>query len=424
MKIGIFSQWFDPEPGPASLPGALARELSSRGHTVVVVTGVPNYPTGRILPGYKNRLVADSNANGVKIRRVGLIPSHSHSIVGRMMNYVSFAVTATLFGVQALKECDAVWASNSPFTIAMPLLRLRRRFGVPVVLHVLDLWPDNMSSSGLIDDGRLNAWISRFVHFVNQFAYRAADVVATISPGVRKLLDSRGVPAQKIEFSPLWADESRLTPSDDDSYRGRLGTSADKVVILYAGALGGTQSIDTLVKAFGLLNDAELNVECWIAGSGTEEPRLRKLAEDCGLGGSVRFLGRIPMEEISLVMASADVHYVGLTNDSLSEVTMPSKIQSSLAVGKPIVASVGGDVADLVRDSGVGFIAAPADAEAVAEAVSIAARLGRDKLRKIGEKARELYLDKFSLNASGARIEALLETAIYRASAPDSKGSM
>lgn len=150
MRLGLLTQWFDPEPGPAALPGVLARGLARRGHDVTVLTGFPNYPQGHLTHGYsmaglsprRPRLVEESD--GVTVVRVPLYPSHDASFARRALNYASFGASAALAGGPGLRGLDALWVNYSPITVAAPMWRARYAGGVPLVVHVADLWPDTV----------------------------------------------------------------------------------------------------------------------------------------------------------------------------------------------------------------------------------------------------------------------------------------
>ena len=144
MRIGILSQWYEPESGGASIPGVLARGLSRRGHDVRVLTGFPNYPTGRIYPGYRQRARHQEVSGGVTVTRVPLLPNHDSSTAKRAANYGSFAVSASSLGLSEMRKLDALWVYNSPATISLPMWLLRYGAGVPVVLHNMDMWPDSV----------------------------------------------------------------------------------------------------------------------------------------------------------------------------------------------------------------------------------------------------------------------------------------
>ncbi|MFI6226639.1 glycosyltransferase family 4 protein [Micromonospora echinospora] len=407
MRLGLLSQWFDPEPGPAALPGVLARGLAARGHDVQVLTGFPNWPTGRLAPGYRMTRRADEVADGVHVRRVALYPSHDRSAARRLATYGSFAASALVSGTPALRGLDALWVSNSPITVALPMWFVRYAHRVPVVLHVLDLWPDSVRASGFLDAGRPGRPLAeRAMHTWCAAMYRAAARVAYISPGVGDLLARRGVPEEKLVHIPMWADETPTPPAPD--LRAELGIPADRVVLVYAGTLGEAQGLDTLVDACAQVDDPRLL--CLVAGSGTAERRLRDRARSVGLT-NLRFLGRLPRERMPALMAAGDVHYVGLRAGGMSAYTMPSKVQATLAAGRALLVAAEGDAATVARDSGAGITARPGVPESVAAAIREACQLGREKLHLLGAAGREYYRRTFSVAAGVARIETALREA-------------
>lgn len=406
MRIGILSQWFDPEPGPASLPGVLARGLLSRGHDVQVLTGFPNYPTGVVAPGYRIRRRWDENLEGVAVRRVALYPNHGASAIRRFANYASFGVSALASGLGALRGLDALWVYCSPITVAWPMWAARYGLRVPVVAHILDLWPDTVLASGFLEgDGHLvakkvlNTWCNGM--------YRSAHSVAYISPGVGKILRQRGVPADKLTYVPMWADET-IFRSSPDNLRDDLGLAADAVVLLYAGALGEAQGLDALIEACALVTDPRF--VCLIAGSGTADGALREQAQKIG-AHNVRFLGRLPSSAMTALMATGDINFIGLRPHPLSAVTMPSKTQAAMASGRAVLAAADGDVAQVITDSGAGWAVPSGDVRAIAAAIGGACQVGRSGLHKMGAASRAYYERTFSVDQGVRSVEALL----YRA---------
>jgi len=407
MRLGLLTQWYDPEPGPAALPGVLARGLAERGHDVQVVTGFPNYPTGELAPGYRISRKCDEHLDGVTLRRVALYPNHDASAVRRFANYTSFGASALLSGVGALRGVDALWVNYSPITIAWPMWAARYGFKVPCVIHVLDLWPDTLLAGGFAHGGgafraaekALNAWCNAM--------YRAAHSVAYISPGVGNVLQRRGVSPEKLVYLPMWADESVFRASGDD-LRSELGIPDDAIVLLYAGALGHAQGLNTLIEACAKIGDPRFR--CLIAGSGIAESSLRELADQLG-AANVRFLGRLPKEQMTSLIATGDVSYVGLRPHALSSITMPSKTQAGLAAGRALLVAAEGDVAMVIRESGAGFTADPGDPATIAEAIRCACALGREGLHEMGSRARSYYERTFSAAHGVQRIESLLEEA-------------
>ncbi len=422
MRFGLLTQWYDPEPGPAALPGVLARGLAGRGHDVHVLTGVPNYPTGRIADGYRNRRRTTQRLDGVTVTRVGLYPSHDASFVRRSLNYASFGASALVNGLSSLKDRDALWVNYSPVTVAPAMWAAKAAYGVPLVVHVGDLWPDTLHAGGFAPAGAggrvLDATLRRWCRAM----YDAAAVVSYVSPGVREVLLDRGVPADKLAYVPNWAEESTFAPiepaeQDRLSLRTDLGYGHDEVVVLYAGALGEAQGLQTLLEAAARV-PGEVPLRVLIAGSGTAEGALRDLAARLGLtdGGRVHFLGRVPQEDMPRLMSTADACYVGLSADPLSRMTMPSKTQATLASAKALVVAADGDVARVAQESGAGLAVGSGDVPGLAHALGTAVALGRDELRAHGTRGRDYYLATFSVAQGISRTEqALLAAAGTRA---------
>ena len=302
--------------------------------------------------------------------------------------------------------------SNSPVTVGMPMWRIARLQHIPMVLHILDLWPDNILSSGLVSNAIASRAIESAVHSWNRSMYGRAKHIAGISPGIVDLLASRGVPEEKLNYIPMWANEDAFFPSSDTSMRALLGVDDECVVALYAGTLGRTQDIETLIRACLEYPDSAPPLECWIAGSGVEEGNLKREAAAASKPNvNIRFLGRIPGAEMKSVMASADVHFVGLRDDSNSRITMPSKIQATMASAKPIIIAIPGDAENAVVKSGSGFRADPGSVASVASALVDAAKSGRASLLQMGLAGRQYYETQFSLRAGSERIEELLLVA-------------
>lgn len=404
MRIGMLTQWFDPEPGPAALPGVLARGLVDRGHQVQVVTGFPNYPTGSLAEGYTIRRQADEHLDGVDVRRVALWPSHDGSSVNRLGNYLSFSASALVNGLSQLRGCDAVWVNYSPITIGLPMWASRYLLGTPQVVHVLDLWPDTVIASGFSKPSAAGRVAERVMSTWCNAMYRAADSVAYISPGVHHLLAERGVPEQKLAYVPMWADESIFRPADED-LRGELGIAPDKVVLLYAGAMGEAQELSGLIDACTQIDDPRFL--CLLAGSGISESSLREQAVGVD---NVRFIGRFPQERMTRLCATSDINFVGLRPHPLSEFTMPSKTQAGLASGRALLVAAEGDVATVASDSGACLLARP-EPDSIAAAIRRACELGREGLATLGHQAHSYYQKTFSVDRGVDQIEDLLTKA-------------
>lgn len=399
MRIGVVSQFYAPEPGPAMLPSGLAEELSRRGHDVRVVTGFPNYPTGVVAEGYALARRADDTLNGVDIRRVYLHPDHG-SAVGRMSNYGSFAASTLISGVSWLRHADAVWVNASPITLAWPIWALRA-MRIPVVSHILDLWPESLYATGF---GRMagNAPAHAVLDGWTSLMYRGSDLVAYISPGVGEILEGRGVPARKLRYVPMWADEVTFRP-DGRSMRAELGISDDSVVLVYAGALGEAQGLGTLIDACRMVDDPRF--VCVVAGSGGAEESLRARANDVP---NVRFVGRVPQARMTDLMASVDASFVALRDTALGRVSIPSKTQAALAAGVPVLAAAPGDVSHLVASARAGLTADPTDVADVARAILLLCQASPAQHAQWRANALTTYREQFSLARGADEVEEML----------------
>ena len=412
MRIGILSQWYPPEPGSASVPGVLARALASRGHEVVVATGFPNYPLGRIAPGYRMRWRADERDGDVLVRRVALYPSHDRSKLRRTLNYASFAASATASATSLLRSVDAIWVYNSPATVGLPSAAASLAGGPPHLMHVMDLWPDSILFSGLAGGRTYDAMAAVLDRWCG-WTYRRATAIACISRGLVDELAARGVARNKLHYVPIWTDEEQYRPlPPDERLRRELGVE-DAFTLLYAGNLGDTQGLDGLLEVAQRISD--LPVGILLAGSGTAEDRLRAEARRRGLA-NVAFLGRWPPDDMGRLLSVADVALVSLSDDPLTAMTMPSKLPAILAAGRPVLAWASGEVARSVRVGGCGFVADPGDVDQLEGAVLKAYRAGPEALNRLGAAGRRHYQAEFSLQTGVDAVEGLLSDLVVRRS--------
>lgn len=406
MHVGMITQWYDPEPGPAALPGALARGLVERGHEVTVLTGFPNYPTGEIAPGYSQRPFLREERDGVHVVRTPLYANHDASALRRILNYASFGASSAALGAHSLRSADVLYVNYSPITTALPMWAAQAWSGAPLVLDVADLWPDTMLAAGLGGGATLTRGAGALLHAWCNAMYSSASSVAHISRGVGDVLAERGVPRSKLAYVPKWANDETHR-SAGRSMRSQLGIDEESIVLVYAGSLGQAQGLGSLIEAMRQVQD--LPVTCLIAGSGTAEGDLRAASADLP---NVRFLGRLAPSQMPDLMATADLSYVSLSDDGLAPITMPSKTQASMAAGVPLLASAPGDLATLVSEKGLGFVAAPGQPAATAEALRQAAQQGRTSLQDLALHVRRVYDAEFSIAAGVERYEALMTEAV------------
>jgi lipopolysaccharide/colanic/teichoic acid biosynthesis glycosyltransferase len=393
MRILFITQWFDPEP---TFKGLLfAKELQRLGHEVEVLTGYPNYPGGRIYDGYRIRPFERSVVEGVPVTRVALYPSHDSSGTRRLLNYGSFAASAALASLVARRP-DVAYVYHPPGTIALPAMALRLLRGVPFVYDVHDLWPDTLSSTGMVSSGGALGLVGTGMKWV----YGLASEVVVISEGFRQRLRDRGVPDEKITVIPTWTYEDDIADAVSTARDGGHFT------VVFAGTMGKAQALDTVLDAAALLQDEPVRLV--LVGGGIEVDRLRSRVESERLR-NVTFLPRRPPSEIGEVLASADALLVHLRKDPLFEITVPSKTQAYMVAGKPILMGVAGDATQMVEDADAGVCFEPEDPSALAAAVRRLAALPSEELAAMGARGKDYYTTNLSLSVGAGRLVEVLE---------------
>ena len=392
-RVLLLTQWFDPEPTFKGL--VFARELVHQGFEVEVLTGFPNYPGGKVYPGYRIQWLQREVIDGVQVTRVPLYPNHDQSAIKRVLNYASFAASATMYGVFMAKRADVMYAYHPPLTVGMAaaLIKLFRR--MPVVYDIQDMWPDTLRATGMLNNPKALDWVARVCRWV----YRRMDHIVVLSPGFKRLLLERGVPESKLSVIYNWADETSLGAPVGKVPAAFPG--ADQFRILFAGNMGKAQALNTVLDAASLLQARDSRV-CWVMlGGGVEVERLKAEAAKRQLANVV-FLPPVPMAEVGAYLNAADALLVHLRKDPLFEITIPSKTQAYMTVGKPLLMAVDGDAADLVRQSGGGVVAESENPEALACAAEQLAAMPVDALAAMGDKAQRFYREHLAL-AEGVR---------------------
>jgi colanic acid biosynthesis glycosyl transferase WcaI len=403
MKILYLGQFFNPEPSFKGL--SFMGELAKRGHEVEVLTGFPNFPGGKVYAGYKVRAFQREMLGGLRVNRVALYPSHSTSAIGRVLNYGSFALSASVLGPFVTRKPDVVYVYSPPATVGMPAAILSALRGVPFVYDVQDLWPDTVATTGMLSNRRILAGIGRWCSFV----YRRAAHIAVLSPGFKRALTGRGVPERKITVIPNWCNESSGgLPGFDENLAQSQGLGG-RFNILFAGTLGKGQDLDAVLAAAEVCALRNPRIQFVFVGDGVERARLEAKAKG---RANVRFLPYRPPSEMPALLALADVLLVHLKADPLFAITIPSKTQSYLEAGKPILMAVAGDAADIVSAAGAGMLTPPGDPERLAAAALAMAELDPAVLRAMGEAGRTYYYRELSLERGTTRFEEVFTSVV------------
>lgn len=387
-RVLLLTQWFDPEP---TFKGMIfARELVRQGFEVEVITGFPNYPHGKVYPGYRIKLIQKDVIDGVAVTRVPLYPSHDQGKTCRILNYVSFAISSLLYGLFLAKNASLIYAYHPPLTVgvAAALLRFFRR--IPVVYDIQDMWPDTLRATGMIRSERA----LKLVSSVCDWVYKHVDHIVVLSPGFRRVLIERGVPTAKIDVIYNWCAEDVITKRRRDLPAGfpEVGFR-----VLFAGNMGKAQALFAVFEAAEILLHEAPSARFIFLGGGVEVERLKDMVESKGLA-NVSFLPSVPMNEVGTYLGAADALLVHLKRDPLFRLTIPSKTQAYMAAGKPIIMGVDGNAADLVREAKCGCMAEPENPRSIADAVKELMHLSVDQREGLANRGKAFYMEKLSLN--------------------------
>ena len=400
MKILLLTQWYPPEP--CVLLHELAQTLQAKSHDVTVLTGFPNYPSGNLYPGYRLRLYQREMLAGVPVIRVPLYLDHSLSSIKRVLNYVSFAFSSSILGFWLAPRPDVIFVYHPPLTIGISAWILSRLWGIQFVYQIQDMWPETLSATGMIKSGHLLSITGRFAQWVYSKAYS----ILAISPGFKKNLIDKGVSAEKVRVISNWMQDDVSERTDPDEKQAQELGLAGRFNIIFAGNIGEAQGLETVLEAAKLLK-GHPEVQFVFVGDGTALPRLEKKAGD-QLITNVRFLGRFPHDAMPGLYALADVLLVHLNDDPLFRITIPHKILNYMASGKPILAALAGDGADLVTAAGAGISCPPGKQEALAVAVRDFLRMSAEERKAMGERGLQTMRTRFNREVLIAKIEKVL----------------
>jgi glycosyltransferase involved in cell wall biosynthesis len=383
---------------------AHARIWLEQGHEVTVVTCQPNFPTGKVFPGYRNRLYAEEWVEGVRVVRVWSYMAANEGLVKRTVDYVSYMLSAVAL-CPRFPDFDVALATSPPFFDAIAghlVAKIRRR---PWVFEIRDLWPASIRAVGVSKSPAL-----RLVEALELFLYRKADRIVSLTHSFERDLVGRGVPRDKIDIAMNGVDAERFA-RENVTYdaRERLGVSPDTFLAGYIGTTGLAHGLMTLIDAAELCRDRS-NLRFLIMGQGAEREALEEEARRRGLT-NILFRDFVPHEEVANYMAALDVSIVHLRPDPLFKTVIPSKIFENMAMELPMIMAVEGESAKIVADAGAGLCIPSGDAPAMADAVT-ALSADRERRRKMGLDGRRAAEEKFSRRAGAGLVLRSLQRAI------------
>ncbi|MBM3525184.1 MAG: glycosyltransferase family 4 protein, partial [Alphaproteobacteria bacterium] len=363
MRLLVLTQYFWPE---AFMINDLVRTLQSQGHTVIVATGKPNYPDGRIFPGYSAGGTERESYHGIPVVRTPLRPRGSAGGLQLLLNYASFAWSGWRRFPSLLREHDIdaiVVFAVSPITAAIPAIRLRRQKKAHLAIWIQDLWPESLSATGHVTNRAALGAAGLMVRAI----YACADTLLVQSRAFAEPV-ARYADRGKIVYYPNSIDPASAAGDEDPELPEHLDAALrDHFCVVFAGNLGSVQSVATLVEAARALRDTP-GVRVVLIGTGSMSSWVAERKAELQLDNLV-LAGRLPGAAMPAIFRRAGGLLVTLKNDAALARVVPSKVQSYLAAGRPIVAAMPGEGNRVIDESGAGVTCAPEDPGALADSI-------------------------------------------------------
>ena len=370
VRIQVVCPHFEPDVAPTGLLiSEIVRGLGEQGHQVDVVTSLPWYAAHAVEEAWKGRIIRSEKTAWGSISRVYPFPTDKRNTAARAAGFAGFTALAGACSLFRRRRPDVVLAMSPPLTLGLAAWLTSRLRRAPLVFNVQDVFPDAAVAVGALTNRRL----IRLLEGLERFVYRRSAVVTVLSEDLRgnveaKLGDAAGPGAagDRVRVIPNFVDAGRIRPQDrDNSYRAEFGLGS-RSVVMYAGNLGFSQPLELMVEAARELSDRD-DVVFVFNGEGSRRRELESLA--CGLHNVV-FVDYQPAERLAEVLAAGDVHVIALRR-GLAAASVPSKLYSILAAGRPVLAALdsGTEVADVVESQGAGLVVAAEDQPSFTAAV-------------------------------------------------------
>lgn len=390
MKILVVCQYYHPEPFRIS---DICESLVNRGHAVTVLTGIPNYPEGRILDDYRHGKKREEIINGVKILRNFQI-GRGNSSLKLFLNYISFAISASLKALTMKEDFDVVLVNQlSPVLMGIPAIVYKKKHNKKMLLYCLDLWPDSLAAGGITE----RSLIYKVFLKASRWIYSSADQILVTSIMFKEYFDNiLKLNSSKIKYLPQYAEDlfAESTSISQDEHSN----------FVFAGNIGDMQSVETIVKAANELR-SQLDIIFHIVGDGSKLDYCKQLSMELNLKNIV-FYGRRPVSEMPYFYAMAEAMLITLKDNKTLSYTLPGKIQSYMAAGKPIIGSINGETKRVIEEARCGLCCPAEDYKGLAELIlRFNNRLNKEEMKKNA-------LDFYETNYSKERFITVLEEAL------------
>ena len=387
MDILIVAQYFYPESFRIN---DIATEWVKRGNNVTVLTGIPNYPMGKFFPGYSWTKKRKEQWNGINIIRIPLI-ARGHSSIGMVLNYYSFVISGWFWNRFNSIKAEIVFSyETSPMTQVKVGCGYAKKHKVPHFLYVQDLWPENVETVTGIHNRLIIGPIDRMVDRI----YKQVDKLFVTSPSFVDAVVNRKNPVdpQKVFYWPQYAEEF-YRPIENKGYEGIPDDNSFKIA--FTGNIGTAQGLDILPQTAKLMKDD--NVRFVIVGDGRYQVEFEKHIDECGVRDKFILLPRVQSTLVPEILSACDAGFISFNKTPLWEMTIPAKLQSYMACGKPIIASASGETKRIIEESQCGICTEIGNAQALADGIKKIMTMDRVQMSCNARKYFESHFDKKKL---------------------------
>lgn len=404
MRILVVSQYFWPESFRVN---DLVKEWVQRGHQVIVLTGLPNYPEGKVFDAYRKKPSAFAEYEGAKVLRVPMLPRGTGGL-RLMLNYISFVLSGTVLGPWYLRGwvADVIFVFEpSPVTVGLPAIWLGKIKRTPVVFWALDLWPETLAAIGVVRSPRLLGWVGHMVRFI----YNRCTLVLGQSRGFMGSIANYCDDKAKIRYFPNWAED--VYRNDKVKPALEVPELPNGFTIVFAGNIGEAQDMSAVLDAADRLK-SDPGIRWVIVGDGRKADWLQSEVARRDLGKQFLLPGRFPVERMPSFYAHADALLVSLRPDPVFSMTIPGKVQSYLMAGIPLLGMLDGEGSAVIRNAQAGLTCKAGDGAALAQAVLDLAAMPQAERNQLGSNGRIYAENEFGRVQLMDKLEALLSEAV------------
>jgi glycosyltransferase involved in cell wall biosynthesis len=405
-RILIFTNHFYPENFKVN---DVAFSLQQDDYDVTVITGIPNYPKGKIFKGYGIFRRSREKVNGVKIIRVPLIPRGNGKGIRLVINYFSywFFLMIWSFFIALSKRYNKILVHHtSPIFIGIPAVLFKKMQRIPLYFWNLDLWPESIIAASSFR----NKYVIRFLNNLVKWIYRNSDKILISSQGFKDSLISKEVQHIKIEYFPNWAEEIFTTNSTNSEISLGVQIPADTLKIMFAGNIGEAQDMESILNAILLSHQQQLKIFWIFLGDGRKRNWIESQLNQNNLDDCVIFLGRHDVETMPSFFNKADLMLVTLKDELIFSLTVPAKLQAYMASGKPILAMINGEGSKIIKEAKCGLVSPCGDYSGLIENAKRFVAMAENERTTLGTNGFNYYNLLFSFKSAMSKLKQIISS--------------